>query len=185
MYIERFKGNDKGSDDDDEQTDVAASSLFTPATTDTDTDFINNKSSIIIADNNNDGSGSDINNTKKMTEEEGEGIGMYGDNLEDMTYSRRIARNLSKYDWYYPRRQGCDVSLDDGWAYFEHITLYRHTKKDPTIEQHEDDTGLDKTDPGEKRFPTQLYGFWSTPNDQLGDFGIGTCYLFFFDILSY
>lgn len=167
------EGNDKGSDDDDEQTDVAASSLFTPATTDTDTDFINNKSSIIIADNNNDGSGSDINNTKKMTEEEGEGIGMYGDNLEDMTYSRRIARNLSKYDWYYPRRQGCDVSLDDGWAYFEHITLYRHTKKDPTIEQHEDDTGLDKTDPGEKRFPTQLYGFWSTPNDQLGDFGIG------------
>mmetsp|Transcript_2051 Transcript_2051/g.3256 ORF Transcript_2051/g.3256 Transcript_2051/m.3256 type:complete len:974 (-) Transcript_2051:276-3197(-) len=103
--------------------------------------------------------------------EEEEAYGMYGDTLSEMTYSRRIARYLSKYDWYYPRRDIDDgVSLDDGWAYFEHITLYRHRK---LAEGEDPSDGLDKADPGEKQFPTELYGYWSTPNDQLGDFGIG------------
>ena len=81
-------------------------------------------------------------------------------------------------DWYYPKHMKeyhtkHNVSLDAGWEYYEHQTLYRHKTKsdnDPTVEQ---DSSLEKVEPGEHRFPTQLYGYWGTPGDQLGDFGIG------------
>ena len=81
-------------------------------------------------------------------------------------------------DWYYPKKmkdyhKQHNVSLDAGWEYFEHQTLFRHKKKVSSADDDNDDDGLDKADPGEHRFPTQLYGYWSTPGDQLGDFGIG------------
>ena len=63
-----------------------------------------------------------------------------------------------------------NISLDDSWGYYEHITLYRHRKLEPGESASD---GLDKAEPGERRFPTQLYSYRKTPHDQLGDFGIG------------
>ena len=63
-----------------------------------------------------------------------------------------------------------NISLDDSWGYYEHITLYRHRKLEPGESASD---GLDKAEPGERRFPTQLYTFWNTSVDHIGDFGIG------------
>eukprot|EP00814_Leptocylindrus_danicus_P000784 CAMPEP_0116013916 /NCGR_PEP_ID=MMETSP0321-20121206/5992_1 /TAXON_ID=163516 /ORGANISM="Leptocylindrus danicus var. danicus, Strain B650" /LENGTH=992 /DNA_ID=CAMNT_0003483519 /DNA_START=31 /DNA_END=3010 /DNA_ORIENTATION=+ len=95
----------------------------------------------------------------------------YNDEIADMTYSRRIARSLSWFNWYHPRKykEKAKSILDDGWAYFEHITLARHfiPPEDRT------DGALDRAEPGEWQIPTKLYSVWSTPHHQLGDFGIG------------
>lgn len=68
--------------------------------------------------------------------------------------------------------------LDKGWDYFERVTLPRHYK--PNINVNEDDEDDDngardirqRAEPGETK-PTQLYSVWSTPEEDLGDFGIG------------
>lgn len=94
----------------------------------------------------------------------------YRDSVEDMTWGRRLARFLSKYDWYNPHVNKEDApSLDKAWAYFEHVTLARHFK--PTAEN-----GVcvnRKAEAGENEGETQLYSLFNTPEKALGDFGVG------------
>ena len=97
----------------------------------------------------------------------------------DITYGRRIARYLTEhgYSWYNPRAtandpdNNCDgPSLDDAWAYFEHITLPRKLR---TSSADNANPNSFKADPGECKLPTELYPYMTTPENQLGDFGIG------------
>ena len=59
------------------------------------------------------------------------------------------------------------VNLDSAWAYFEHIALPRRIVAV--------DGGLDmvKAQPGDTDKLTELYPVWSTPETELGEFGIG------------
>ena len=85
-----------------------------------------------------------------------------------VTFSRRIARYLSKYKWYYPQRDNPDVDLDTGWDYFEHVTLPRRFCDEQGIANG----GYEKAPKGEMERPTALYPI-STPQEELADFGIG------------
>lgn len=93
----------------------------------------------------------------------------YQDSVQNMTWGRRLARFLSKYHWYNPHVHNEDApSLDTAWAYFEHVTLARHFK--PT------DDAVDvnrKAEAGEDEGETQLYSVFTTPERDLGDFGVG------------
>ena len=85
-----------------------------------------------------------------------------------VTFSRRIARYLSKYKWYYPQRDNPDVDLDTSWDYFEHVTLPRRF----CDEQGVNNGGYEKAPKGEMERPTALYPI-NAPQDELADFGIG------------
>mmetsp|Transcript_21234 Transcript_21234/g.32376 ORF Transcript_21234/g.32376 Transcript_21234/m.32376 type:complete len:1003 (-) Transcript_21234:251-3259(-) len=61
-------------------------------------------------------------------------------------------------------------SLDSAWAYFEHIALPR---KLCDHAQFGENVNSFKADPGETKLPTELYPYLTTPEGQLGDFGIG------------
>lgn len=77
-------------------------------------------------------------------------------------------------------------SIEKAWAYFEHVTLTRYIiherNKNPAdltmwerykyayTHSHE---RFERAQPGEKRLPTRLYDWISTPHIQLGDFGLG------------
>jgi len=77
-------------------------------------------------------------------------------------------------------------SLEKAWAYFEHVTLTRyiiHERNQNPAEMtmwerykyaytHSDEL-FERAQPGEKRLPTRLYDWISTPHIQLGDFGLG------------
>jgi hypothetical protein len=92
---------------------------------------------------------------------------LYNDKDSDITLSRKLARFLSKFSWYYPLKEGVRPSLDDAWAYFEHSTLARYH-----IQNNDDDQFL-KAEPGESKKPTRLYPVLSTPEKDLADFGVG------------
>lgn len=96
----------------------------------------------------------------------------YKDELNDMTWGRRLARNLSKYQWYNPH-QARDKSpnapsLDKAWAYFEHVTLPRHFK--PNMRSRDVNR---RAEAGENEEQTQLYSVFGTTVEDLGDFGVG------------
>jgi len=78
-------------------------------------------------------------------------------------------------------------SLEKGWAFFEHQALYRYTisegydmdkpKKSLCTRLFRSlflnkNKKYDRAEPGEDEVPSRLYKF-STPHDQLGDFGLG------------
>jgi len=78
-------------------------------------------------------------------------------------------------------------SLEKGWAFFEHQALYRYTisegydmdkpKKSLCTRLFRalfvnKNKKYDRAEPGEDEVPSRLYNF-STPHDQLGDFGLG------------
>mmetsp|Transcript_1459 Transcript_1459/g.2883 ORF Transcript_1459/g.2883 Transcript_1459/m.2883 type:complete len:1129 (+) Transcript_1459:720-4106(+) len=77
-------------------------------------------------------------------------------------------------------------SLEKAWAYFEHVTLTRyiiHERNQNPAEMtmwerykyaytHSDEL-FERAQPGEKRLPTRMYDWISTPHIQLGDFGLG------------
>jgi len=112
----------------------------------------------------------------------------------DITFSRRVARWLSRYEWYYPQRDNPDVCLDKGWSHFENAVLprrfydYEGIDTDPA----NDDTKMrmslgkpsvkkavrrsfdqfERAPPGRSARPTALYPL-STPEKELADFGIG------------
>ena len=61
------------------------------------------------------------------------------------TFSRKIAKELSKYDWYYPEVNRGSASLDAAWSYFEKITLPRQYCDENAAKRD----GLEKAPPGE------------------------------------
>ena len=127
----------------------------------------------------------------------------YQDEPEDMTRGRRIARYLSQYSWYFNsnRQQNRESqadggngatatttttaasedngtsnqdgpSLDAAWAYFEHVTLARYLLSNDAASSSARDT-MRRAEAGETTHPTRLYNVWSTPEKDLGDFGLG------------
>jgi hypothetical protein len=75
--------------------------------------------------------------------------------------------------WYYPNKNDPRApNLKEGWAFYEHVTLARHlhreSKSDP----------LERAEPGERRHPTDLYGFFETSGESLNDWGIGVALYF-------
>ena len=109
----------------------------------------------------------------------------YDDLPEEMTRSRRIARYLSQYSWYFPVRFYRRVTtaddaingdgeieypiLDVAWAHFEHIGLPRCFK---TL--HTNTRGIyTRAEPGETVERTTLYPVWRTPLVDMGHFGVG------------
>uniref|UniRef100_A0A7S3QEB8 CSC1/OSCA1-like cytosolic domain-containing protein n=1 Tax=Chaetoceros debilis TaxID=122233 RepID=A0A7S3QEB8_9STRA len=110
----------------------------------------------------------------------------YKDEFDDMTLGRKTARALSSLsctsNCYNPaERQKVDAdeessssknapSLDKAWEYFEHQILPRRLVKDKT------DSCLgkyDRAEVGEHIKKTKLYPVWSTPIDDMADFGVG------------
>ena len=120
---------------------------------------------------------------------------IYNDSPEEITYSRRIARYLSKYNWYFPAKAYNRVQaestedgpeeavLDVAWEYFEHIGLPRCFKEMGNAKT------FDRAEPGEFEEPTMLYPLWKTPIIDMGDFGIGIGLYFytlkFFAIITF
>jgi len=117
---------------------------------------------------------------------------MYDDRPEDITLSRRIARSLSKYNWYfkeYPTYMNSTndeiqyPKLDVAWEHFEHIALPRCFKKVGSS------NNFDRAEPGEIEEPTMLYPVWKTKLVDMGDFGIGVGLYFstlqFFAIITF
>lgn len=118
----------------------------------------------------------------------------------DITYGRKIALSLRKQSWYYPgdkrvqpeksSENGVESkaekneipSLEQGWAYFEHVILPRYIVNDGRGQDLRDSfldrvkllkSTLEKAVPGEMRLNTKLYDPIFTPLSQMGDFGLG------------
>ena len=109
-----------------------------------------------------------------------------------ITNGRNIARFLSRYSWYNPVDNSSSysqsssetktllekdsdekkrMSLDSGWAYFEHITLPRRLVKDDGTEVLSATENI-KVESGTSQ-KTKLYDPLDTYIYELSDFGIG------------
>ncbi len=121
---------------------------------------------------------------------------VYQDDITEMTWSRRLARYLAKFSWYYPHQEG--TNLDAAWAYFEHSTLARYivtgssscryTNNDnntnlcdnePLKDAAEPFDSFPKADSGATTSKTRLYPVLSLPESQLADFGVGVAVYFY------
>mmetsp|Transcript_16628 Transcript_16628/g.24577 ORF Transcript_16628/g.24577 Transcript_16628/m.24577 type:complete len:880 (+) Transcript_16628:121-2760(+) len=95
----------------------------------------------------------------------------FDDQPKDITRGRRLARFLSNFSCYFQKREG-GPSLDAAWAYFEHYALPRHfPMKTNTRFSIGGRPNMKKAEGGETK-PTVLYSIWSTPEREMGDFGI-------------
>jgi len=118
--------------------------------------------------------------------------------MGDMTASRRLASWLSQFTLYCPPHVSHVISnnrsinnydvngngeerngivkedgmpcLNKGWEYFERVTLPRHILSTKSNAYNRDK--YVRAEPGESK-PTRLYSVWKTPEEDLGDFGIG------------
>lgn len=93
----------------------------------------------------------------------------YDDEIADMTWGRRVARQLSRHSWYNPHVNNPDgPSLDKAWSLFEHVTLARHfVPEEGAVDVNR------KAEAGEAEKKTYLYSVLNTPESDLGDFGVG------------
>jgi len=94
------------------------------------------------------------------------------------TKGRILAEYLSKYSWYCSEnvitkqtqnRESTPVkkpNLDDGWDFFEHISL-------PRCFQLEGDSSFTQAKPGKTGRATTFYPLIKTPVKDLADFGVG------------
>ncbi|KAL7563221.1 hypothetical protein ACA910_014494 [Epithemia clementina (nom. ined.)] len=89
---------------------------------------------------------------------------LYGDTPDQMTSGRLLARCLSRFSFYYRKREG-GPDLDEAWAHYEHMTLAR-------IYSDEKPGRFVRAPFGEQKRPTQLYPLWSTPTRSFSDFGV-------------
>ncbi|KAL3924069.1 MAG: hypothetical protein SGILL_001273 [Bacillariaceae sp.] len=66
----------------------------------------------------------------------------YEDDYDSITFSRRAARYLSKFDWYFPAKSNPNPpSLDAGWHHYEHVTLprcYEQQEQQQSINKNND-----------------------------------------------
>lgn len=86
------------------------------------------------------------------------------------TFSRRCAEYLSQYEWYFPQKnKGKGVNLETAWSYYERFTLPRHLCDATAMKS----SNLERASPGEAERETKLYPAFTTPREELGDFGIG------------
>lgn len=85
----------------------------------------------------------------------------------DMTFSRRAARYLSKFSWYYPRLSK-NASLEAAWFHYEHVTLARCYENGDQYFEND----FVRASQSERRFATRLYPVWETPLKELADFGV-------------
>lgn len=108
---------------------------------------------------------------------------VYKDNPKHMTRGRRMARFLSKFSWYNPHVESTyssKPSLDEAWAYFEHIVLARHLVPDDDDDAKERNKDLRRrAERGERDRPTRLYPVLTIPESDLADFGVGVGVYFF------
>lgn len=120
------------------------------------------------------------------------------DDSKHITVGRKLARFLQRYSWYYPSTSSQDTpaNLEEGWCYFEHVTLPRYVLRSNSnttttatgivvsentcchklhkyICGSSHHTTLDRAEPGDTTQTTRLYPVWHTPLSQMGDFGIG------------
>mmetsp|Transcript_3284 Transcript_3284/g.4907 ORF Transcript_3284/g.4907 Transcript_3284/m.4907 type:complete len:957 (+) Transcript_3284:29-2899(+) len=136
-------------------------------------------------ENENEGFVDNLLNKKAATFEECQADTYYNDDLNEMTWGRRLARYLStKYAWYSPSNEG-GPKLDAAWAYFEHFALPRHhlegtaqyesgsSRWDSFNERRNKKDLLVKADYGESSVKTQMYHPLNTPEKELSDFGLG------------
>lgn len=105
------------------------------------------------------------------------------DELETMTYGRRLALYLMKFNWYKPttataskNNKEDEPSLEEAWFYFEHFTLRRalfnrKINQDQYFKQKGKKRYLFPAERGEMNKPTRLYPLWNTKFDRFGDFG--------------
>ena len=128
------------------------------------------------------------------------GVGLIPDSDSDnerITYSRRVARYLSQFSWYYPqqpRKKVCDddhadggrPSLDDAWSHYEHVTLARcYVNCDNSGDGNDSNEFVRATVSGSgcatdaptslgntRKAATRLYPIWDTPLKELQDFGV-------------
>ena len=84
------------------------------------------------------------------------------------TFERKCAEYLSQYKWYWPQQDNIEVDIATAWSYFEHVTLPRYL----CDEEARLIRGMSKATPGTLR-ETRLYPALCTPQEELGDFGIG------------
>ena len=113
-----------------------------------------------------------------------------------ITNGRKIARFLSRFKWYNPidnSNNNCSttlssetnallaksssskeqrISLDSGWAYFEHNTLPRRLVKDDGTEVLHATENI-KVESGVTFQKSKLYNLFDTYIYELSDFGIG------------
>lgn len=115
------------------------------------------------------------------------------DDPKHITVGRKLARFLRRYSWYYPSHD-TSANLEEGWCYFEHVTLPRYVLRSSTttattriavpettcchklrkyICGSSHHSTLDRAEPGDNTQTTRLYPVWHTPLSQMGDFGIG------------
>jgi len=95
-----------------------------------------------------------------------------------ISFSRRLARFLSRYTWYNPHAPDATTpNLDAGWHYYENVSLPRYLKRrdddDDTTKGGQQRDAYVKAEPGDETHETELYPVWSTPEVQLADFGSG------------
>jgi len=109
---------------------------------------------------------------------------LYEDAWKEMTYGRRIAIFLGRFNWYNPHANAIAEynlvasgevyapkipSLDFAWEQFEHVALGRY------MINHDRSNELDshqRAKPGETDFKTKLYPFSSSESD-MADWGVG------------
>ena len=108
----------------------------------------------------------------------------YHDPIKDQTYGRRLANLFYLNGCYNPSIKIDEdrANLTKAWEYFEHHMLPRYIV--PSLE----DTEKEKVSGGKRRYnradigehdkDTRLYPIWSTPIEDLADFGVG-CGLYF------
>ena len=74
--------------------------------------------------------------------------------------------------WYYPNKGIHDrPKLEDGWAFYEHVTLARHFRRENKSDP------LERAEPGERR-ETDLYQVFRGGGAEMNDFGIGVALYF-------
>jgi len=122
------------------------------------------------------------------------------DDPKDMTYARRIALGLISQRWYNPKvvkvkplnssaskdesieEKNNAPSLEQGWGYFEHVTLPRYIVEANHSESIAGrccnrvkllNAKLEKAEQGESYLQSKLYDPFFTALDQMGDFGLG------------
>lgn len=106
------------------------------------------------------------------------------DNLKNWakkeTSTRTLSRSfvetvLKKFKWYDPNRDkrgnGTVPDLNEGWAFYEHVTLARH-------EVNTKGADIVRAAPGEGQKKTELYNYFTTPASSLKDWGVGIALYF-------
>lgn len=74
--------------------------------------------------------------------------------------------------WYYPnKRNESEPRLEDGWAFYEHVTLARYFQRESRSDP------VERAEPGEKNKRTDLYSLFMK-GFSMNDFGIGVALYF-------